>query len=163
MMHFCIILNCMMNPFRFGSVVTEDDFCPRPDLVGQLRGCLAQNNPGDVQQFCAAIWDVSNPGEIIEERQVQTALTHLLVTERKGYESQVRGLTGNQAKCLRALARVGGQRPQSRDFLSEAGIALPASVKRALTRLVDLEIVYGPDADYKFFDPFFKQWVLREL
>jgi hypothetical protein len=78
-------------------------------------------------------------------------------------ESQVRGLTGSQIKCLRALARIGGQRPQSREFLAEAGIALPASVKRAVTRLVNLEIVYGPEVDYKFFDPFFKQWVLKEL
>jgi uncharacterized protein len=124
---------------------------------------LAQNNPGDVQQFCAAVWDVSSPGEAIEGEQVQAALAHVLATERKGYESQVRRLTSNQVKCLRALARIGGQRPQSREFLTEAGIALPASVKRALTRLVDLEIIYGPEADYKFFDPFFKQWVLKEL
>jgi hypothetical protein len=124
---------------------------------------LAQDNPGDVQQFCAAVWDVSSPGDVIEGKQVQAALAHVLVTERKGYESQARRLTSNQVKCLRALARIGGQRPQSREFLTEAGIALPASVKRALTRLIDLEIVYGPEVGHKFFDPFFKQWVLKEL
>ena len=74
-----------------------------------------------------------------------------------------RSLTENQVRCLRALARIGGQHPQSKEFLKEAGISLPASVKRALTRLVDLQIVYGPDLSYKFFDPFFKQWVLREM
>jgi hypothetical protein len=47
--------------------------------------------------------------------------------------------------------------------LAASGIRLPASVKRALNRLVDLEIIYGPESNYKFFDPFFKQWVRREL
>ena len=134
-----------------------------PDATYDTVFALAQNNPGDVQQFCAAVWDVSSQGETIEGKLIQAALAHVLVTERKGYESQVRRLTSNQVKCLRALARIGGHRPQSREFLAEAGVALPASAKRALTRLVDLEIIYGPDVDYKFFDPFFKQWVLKEL
>jgi len=64
---------------------------------------------------------------------------------------------------LRALARVGGAQPQSKAFLQAAGIALPASAKRALTRLVNLEIVYGPELDYKFFDPFLRQWILHRF
>jgi hypothetical protein len=60
-------------------------------------------------------------------------------------------------------ARKGGQQPQSKEFPREAGIPLSASVKRALTRLVDLQIVYGLEASCKFLGPFFKQWVLREL
>jgi hypothetical protein len=36
-------------------------------------------------------------------------------------------------------------------------------MKRALARLVYLEIISGPEADYKFFDPFFNQWALREV
>jgi hypothetical protein len=66
-------------------------------------------------------------------------------------------------RCLRALARVGGEQPQSKQFLAAAGIALPASVQRSLTRLVDIGIVYGSDRHYKFFDPFFRQWVLSDL
>jgi hypothetical protein len=124
---------------------------------------LAQDNPSDVQQFCAALWDVSSDGQTINSEAIRKALAHVFATERKGYEVLVRSLTSNQMKCLRALARVGGQRPQSQEFLRQAGVTLPASVKRALTRLVDVQIVYGPDMGYKFFDPFFKQWVLREL
>ena len=36
----CIILFCIMNPFRYGRIVTGDDFCPRRALVEDLRGCL---------------------------------------------------------------------------------------------------------------------------
>jgi hypothetical protein len=124
---------------------------------------VAEDNPSDVQQFCAALWDTSGAGETFSEKSIVTALRHIFATERKGYEALVRNLTGNQINCLRALARIGGARPQSKEFLREAGISLPASAKRAITRLANLEIIYGPDLQHKFFDPFFKQWVLHEL
>jgi hypothetical protein len=124
---------------------------------------ISEDNPSDVQQFCAALWDTSGAGETLSEASIITALRHVFATERKGYETLARNLTGNQINCLRALARIGGARPQSKEFLREAGISLPASAKRAITRLVDLEIVYGGDLQHKFFDPFFKQWVLHEV
>jgi hypothetical protein len=124
---------------------------------------LADDNPSDVQQFCSALWETTGPGDSIGLGEIQTALNHVFATERKGFESMIKILTGQQKKCLRALSRLGGKHPQSKVFLAEAGIALPTSVKRALTRLVDLEIVYGADAEYKFFDPFFREWVAREL
>jgi hypothetical protein len=124
---------------------------------------LAEDNPSDVQQFCAALWDTSRSGETVSEESIVMALRHIFATERKGYEALARNLTGNQINCLRALARIGGGRPQSKEFLREAGISLPASAKRAITRLVNLEIIYGVDLQHKFFDPFFKQWVLHEL
>jgi hypothetical protein len=124
---------------------------------------LAEENPSDVQQLCAAIWETTEGGADVAEQQVQTALGHILATERKGYEMLVKPLTNNQLKVVRTLASIGGAQPQSKAFLAASGIRLPASVKRALNRLVDLEIIYGPESKYKFFDPFFKQWVRREL
>jgi len=124
---------------------------------------LAAENPSDVQQLCAAIWETTEVGNRVARDQLQTALDHLLATERKGYEILVKPLTNNQLKVLRGLAAFGGAQPQSKAFLAASGIRLPASVKRALNRLVTSEIVYGPESDYKFFDPFFRQWVLRNL
>ncbi len=124
---------------------------------------ISEDNPSDVQQFCSAIWDRSEPGSKIGNSEVIGALTHVLATERKGYEQQIQLLTAIQKRCLRALAKLGGQRPQAQEFLKECGVTVPATVKKSLTRLVDLAIIYGPDLDYKFFDPFFRQWVLRNV
>lgn len=124
---------------------------------------IAEDNPSDVQQLCSSIWETTIPGEKIASTAVQVAVRHTFSSERKGYESLVKFLTGQQQNCLRALARVGGKHPQSKDFLAEAGIPLPSSVKRALTRLVELELVYDSDLDYKFYDPFFRQWIAREF
>jgi hypothetical protein len=116
-----------------------------------------------VQQFCAAIWETSKEGDKIDGERLSEVLSYIFATERKGYEAQIRPLTGIQVQCLKALARVGGQHPQSKAFLQEAGIDLPATARRAVTRLVDLEIVAGSEQDHRFLDPFLKQWVLREL
>lgn len=124
---------------------------------------LAEDNPSDVQQLCAALWDRSDAEETLVSAHVRRALEHLFATERKGYEALVRPLTDIQMRCLRALAKVGGEKPQSKEFLAAAGVHLPATVRRALTRLVDLELVYPPQKGYKFFDPFFRQWILANF
>lgn len=121
---------------------------------------LAEDNPSDCQQLCAAIWDRTSPGDVVGNEHLSTALRHIFATERKGYEALVKRLTDNQMRCLVTLARIGGAEPQSRRFLEESRVKLPASAKRALDRLVELELVYGPDETYRFFDPFFRQWLL---
>ena len=123
---------------------------------------LSEGNPSDTQQLCSALWDTTERCQTVTKEMISVALRHVFATERKGFESLVGRLTENQTKCLKALARVGGEQPQSKQFLATAGIALPASAKRALTSLVKLGIVYGADRHYKFFDPFFRQWVLSE-
>jgi hypothetical protein len=124
---------------------------------------LSEGNPSDTQQLCAALWDTTEPGTTLSSEHISGALRHIFATERKGFESIVKPLTDNQLKCLKALVRVGGKQPQSKQFLSESGIKLPASVKRSLTRLVNLGVLYGPEREYKFFDPFFKQWMLSDM
>ena len=133
-----------------------------PDVWADIFN-LSEDNPSDTQQLCAALWDTSERGQNLSSADITKGLRHIFATERKGFESLVKPLTQNQMKCLKALAKVGGDKPQSKQFLATAGIALPASVKRSLTRLVNLGILYGPDRSYKFFDPFFRQWVLSDL
>jgi hypothetical protein len=142
--------------FRSGKRTVSE---PAFDMIFSL----AEENPSDVQQLCAAIWETTEAGNAVTAQQLHTALDHLFVTERKGYEILVKPLTNNQMKVLRGLASVGGAQPQSKAFLAASGVRLPASVKLALYRFVKSEIVYGPESDYKFFDPFFRQWILRDL
>lgn len=119
----------------------------------------AANNPSDVQQLCSAIWDCSSPGDEIESDFLPVALKHIFATERKGYEYLVRPLTKQQFVCLKTLAEIGGDHPQSKAFLEVSGIKTPASVKRALDKLIKMEIIYGSDLKHKFFDPFFREWL----
>lgn len=134
-----------------------------PDSSYNQIFALAEENPSDVQQLCAAVWDRSEAGETIGPDQLQRALDRIFATERKGYEALVRPLTDIQMRCLRGLAKLGGDKPQSKKFLEESGIRLAATAGRALNRLVALQLVYDRDTNYKFFDPFFRQWILSRF
>ena len=127
----------------------------------QRVGELALDNPNDIQQFCSALWYGTQEGDEIGEEEIAEGLERLLATEKKNCEVQYKLVTGLQQRVLKALARVGGEHPQSKDFLMESKVATPASVKGAFNRLVNLEYVYGPETDFKFFDPWFRQWLIH--
>ena len=76
---------------------------------------LAEENPSDIQQLC------SEAGETIGPEQLQRALDRILATEGKGYEALIRPLTDVQMRCLRGLARFGGDQPQCKRFLDGSG------------------------------------------
>lgn len=121
---------------------------------------MAENVPGDVQQLCGALWDTTSTNERVSREHLAPALELIFSRESKGYESVLVLLTGQQLKCLIGLARMGGKSPLSAGFLEGAGITLPASVKKALGRLIQLKVIYRYQGEYKFINPFFKRWIV---
>ena len=121
---------------------------------------ITDNISGDVQQLCMALWDTTSYNEKITEYNIPSALKLIFARESKGYEHILVQITDQQLKCLVGLAKKGGKSPQSAEFLSIAGISLPASVKKALNRLEQLKIVYRYENEYKFINSFFKSWLI---
>lgn len=120
----------------------------------------AESVPGDVQELCGALWDTSSPGNRITKECFSSAYELIFSRESKGYEAVLVQVTGQQLKCLTGLARLGGKSPLSAGFLEGVGITLPASVKKALNRLVQIKVIYRYQGEYKFINPFFKLWLL---
>lgn len=121
---------------------------------------IAENVPGDIQQLCEALWETTSHGDKITDKNIPETLKLIYARESKGYEAAIVQLTGQQIKCLVGLAKMGGRKPQSASFLQGAGIALPASVKKALTRLEQLKIIFHYQGEYRFVNPFFKSWLI---
>ena len=138
---------------------------------------IAENVPGDVQELCEALWETTSYKDAIHEDNIGQSLELIYARESKGYEAALVLLTGQQVKCLVGLARMGGKAPLSSAFVQGVGIAGPASIKKALNRLVQLKIVYRYEpyvacspatvsepamqgrGEYKFVNPFFKSWL----
>ena len=118
------------------------------------------NIPGDVQQLCSALWDTTSSGTRIVENYIQPALERIFSNELKGYEASLTILTNQQLKLLTGLARLGGKAPMSSDFMKQSGIIQASSIKRALNRLIDLNIIFYIDNEYRFINPFFRAWLL---
>ena len=121
---------------------------------------IAEDVPGDVQELCEALWETTSYKDTIHEVSIGPALELIYARESKGYEATLVQLTGQQVKCLVGLARMGGAAPLSSAFIRGVGIAMPASIKKALNRLVQLKVIYRHEGEYKFINPFFKTWLV---
>jgi AAA+ ATPase superfamily predicted ATPase len=121
---------------------------------------IAENVPGDIQQLCGAIWEITSYKDKIDESIMPRALQLIYAREFKGYEAILVQLTANQLKCLVGLAKKGGEAPLSSEFIKEVGITLSATIKKTLMRLIQLKIIYRYQNEYKFVNPFFKSWLL---
>jgi AAA+ ATPase superfamily predicted ATPase len=121
---------------------------------------IAKENPGDTQQLCSAVCDVTRPGDAVGETTTADALQQIYAEERKGYEACLARITSAQLKCLIAVARLGGKNTLAREFLSHTGITQPSSVRKALTRLEELKIIFKSGHEYRYVNPFFAQWLV---
>lgn len=123
---------------------------------------ITQEVPGDVQELCAAIWDCSLPNRSVGKSLIPAALELIYSREHRIYENHLSIITGQQLRCLVSLARRGGKNPYSTDFINDSGIRQPGSIRKAITRLSDLKIIYLFNREYKFVNPFFRSWLLAK-
>lgn len=121
---------------------------------------IAGDLPGDVQQYCGALWDTTTDGAKITKQAIPDAMHLIFSRESKGYETILVQLTAHQVRCLVGMARFGGAAPYSGAFLQGIGITSPASVKKALHRLTQLKIIFRRGDEFRFVNPFFRAWLL---
>ncbi|MFP4014834.1 MAG: AAA family ATPase [Chitinispirillaceae bacterium] len=122
---------------------------------------ITDENPGDTQQLCSAVYDISEAGSHIEVEKINEALQYLFAEERKGYEAHLARLTAIQLKCLTAVARTGGKNTSSREFIKQSGVAQPSTIRKALKRLEELKILFTKEGEYRFVNPFFAHWLVH--
>jgi uncharacterized protein len=120
---------------------------------------IANNISGDIQQLCEALWEVTSEREIIAMDRLKSALELIFSREQKSYENYISLLTGIQLKCLMAIAMEGGKKVFSVSFMKTAGFNNPSTVKRAITRLIKLNILFESENEYRFTNPFFRAWL----
>lgn len=119
------------------------------------------NIPGDVQELCEGLYDVSEGRREVTLDHIADALKVVYAREGDKFESFTSKLSPIQFKMLVALALRGGANVQSVAFLSEAGIGNAASARRALARLEQLRYIYRYRGEWRFTSAFFRSWLRR--
>ncbi len=130
-----------------------------PEMIEKILQ-MARENPGDTQQLCSAVFEITNPGNEVNEKTVLDALQQIFAEERKGYEECLAHITAAQLRCLTAIARLGGKTTLGREFLAATGIRQPSSVRKSLARLEQLKILFRTGNEYRYVNPFFAQWLV---
>ncbi len=121
---------------------------------------IANNITGDVQQLCEVLWEVTPERDAVSPDKLKTALELIFTREQKSYETFIGLLTDFQFKCLTALAMEGGKSVYSMNFVKAIGPHSSASVNRAITRMIDINILFKSGKEIRFVNPFFKIWLL---
>lgn len=131
------------------------------DEVLDLVMTEVDNIPGDVQELCEGLCDVTDNRRRVVADDITAALKVVYAREGDKFESFSAKLSPIQFKMLVALAVRGGANVQSVSYLSEAGIGNAASARRALSRLEELRYIYRYRGEWKFTSAFFKSWMRR--
>lgn len=118
--------------------------------------------PGDIQQLCQALWEVSAENGKVSMGKLKGALILVFSREQKSYENYLSLLTNLQQKCLLTIAREGGQNIFSRSFMKAGGFTNPSSVRRAIRRMLDINLLYESSGEYRFINPFFRAWLIHK-
>ena len=129
--------------------------------MARLTIATASGVSGDVQELCAALWDVTEAGHVVTEADIPSALEVVFMRERKGFEKAVSMLTSTQLRVLRGLAEQPKLRVFGSEFLKRVGMTNAGAVSKALKRLEAHDLVHETAGGYRFGDSFFRQWILK--
>ena len=122
---------------------------------------FADGVTGDVQQLCEALWETTEPASSISMEDFPQALDLIFSRELRGYETIMEQLTTTQARILRGLSETRKAKVFSADFSNR--VAMPiSSIRRAILRLTDLRHIYLHRDEYRFSNPFFREWLQRQ-
>ena len=119
----------------------------------------AQRIPGYVQELCDTIWDCTDRGAKIGAKELEDGLQGVFAREKEHYELFMDRLTPIQRKVAKALAVYGGKGVYSGAFLMNAGALNIGTMRRSITKLMAENLIYRHNDEYKFFNPFFAQWL----
>ena len=124
---------------------------------------LCHDNPGDVQRFCTALWQVTADGQALTNAHLPAAWEMVFAMHAQEYEMVLRSLSAQQVQALRALAALGGRARLTRELLEASGIVLQPSLAKALAAMVGRGLVAKEGTEYRIADPFLARWLCLRL
>lgn len=122
------------------------------------------------EQFSGYTWYIQsvlnrlyeNENRVTDEQQVRESLHRILIDKGDQYETLMTYLSGNQRLLVKAIADEGiVAQPQSNDFIQKHELPSASSVKKALSSLMEKDVVYRTADGYIIYDRFFDLWLKR--
>ena len=161
-------------PFTVGPI-NEDDFADflmkrfrkggRKTDKATVKALIshADSVTGDVQELCEAIWETTEEGEQIGVDDIPRALELIFSREGEAYGAAIRSLTAKQTSLLRALAETRQAKLFSNEFMERVRTTSTGIIRASLKRLVDKRLIYEYGGEYRFTNPFFREWILLKM
>jgi hypothetical protein len=125
---------------------------------------LAGNLPYDVQRLAHETWDDVRAAGSRKAGldNLHGTLSRLLAEQEMIFEAIWQRLTLAQRAALRAVVLQGGRALLSSDTTARHRLATPSTTQRALSSLMNQEIVIREDTQYVVVDSLLREWVARK-
>ncbi|MBP2671798.1 MAG: putative prokaryotic ATPase [candidate division NC10 bacterium] len=167
--------------YKFGRMVTLGPISPQefvPFLqVRFKRGGLrltaemgdavlaaADDVPYNVQRLCHQLWAL-RAGKVdrITEQDIGDAIAGIVEQDAPHFSAGWDRLSLHQRQVLQAIARSGGRNVFAGEFLTAHRLGSHSSVQTSLRQLLKEQVLAKANGEYRFADPFFREWVALRL
>ena len=125
---------------------------------------VADDHPYYTQLLCHILWDRKRQDKVIAKEDIYLAVQEVFMREAHAFHDIWDMLPLKSRQLLVALAKEDSPqvRPFSSGFLQKHNLGSASSVQRAITRLLEEEVLEKTNGGYQFTDVFFKRW-LRQM
>ncbi len=125
---------------------------------------ITHAHPYGTQELAYSLWECTNDGGTAGAAQLARALSRVLASENAHFDRIWGDAPRGQRTVLEALARDPGRPPLSGEFRRAHNLAAPSSVQKALSALIDDELVTPFERGYRIAEPFLREWIIaRDL
>jgi len=124
----------------------------------------ADDVPYNVQRLCHQVWALrAGRAAHVTERDIREAIAGILEQDAPHLGAAWERLSLHQRQVLQAIARSGGQKVFGREFLAAHRLGSHSSVQTSLRLLLKDQVLFKANGEYRFADPFFREWVGSRL
>jgi hypothetical protein len=120
--------------------------------------------PYNVQRMCHQLWTLrAGRADRITERDIGEAIAGILEQDAPHLGTAWDRLSLHQRQVLQAIARSGGRNVFAAEFLASHRLGSHSSVQTSLRLLLKEQVLSKANGEYRFADPFFREWVSSRL
>ena len=132
--------------------------------VGDAVLAAADDVPYNVQRLCHQVWALrAGKADRITERDIGEAIAGIVEQDAPHFSTGWDRLSLHQRQVLQAIARSGGRNLFAAGFLTTHRLGSHSSVQTSLRQLLKEQVLTKADGEYRFADPFFREWVALRL
>jgi hypothetical protein len=99
----------------------------------------------------------------VTEQDIREAIAGILEQDAPHLGAAWERISSHQRQVLQAIAQSGGQKVFGREFLAAHRLGSHSSVQTSLRQLLKDQVLAKTDGEYRFADPFFREWVSSRL
>lgn len=119
-------------------------------------------HPFYTQHLCHVLWEICEQGAQVSLQMIDSAVGILLEREHYAYTTLWDALAVNQRRFLKGLAsEPGGVQPFGAEFVRKYGLRSPSNAQRAVTALLEKDVIDRANGSFCITDRFFRLWIQR--